>query len=70
MDEKRAPEMDIARHLDRHGTKIEAHMPESGDRAVSEVILDQARRVSADLRRDGRLWPFASARMGARRGDA
>ena len=49
MDEKRAPEMDIARHLDRHGTKIEVHMPESGDRAVSEVILDQARRISADL---------------------
>ena len=48
-DEKRAPEMDIARHLDRHGTKIEVHMPESGDRAVSEVILDQARRISADL---------------------
>ena len=46
---KRAPEMDIARHLDRHGTKIEVHMPESGDRAVSEVILDQARRISADL---------------------
>ena len=48
-DEKRAPEMDIARHLDRHGTNIEVHMVESGDSAVSEVILEQARRVAADL---------------------
>ena len=47
--EKRASEMDIARHLERHGTRVEVQMVESGASAVSEVILDQARRVSADL---------------------
>ena len=47
--EKRASEMDIARHLERHGTRVEVHMVESGASAVSEVILDQARRASADL---------------------
>jgi nucleotide-binding universal stress UspA family protein len=40
---------DIARHLDRYGTAVEMTVIESGDRLVSEVILDQARRMSADL---------------------
>jgi nucleotide-binding universal stress UspA family protein len=48
-DEKREPGMDIARHLDRHGTKVEVTMLESEGQPVSQVILDQARRVSADL---------------------
>jgi nucleotide-binding universal stress UspA family protein len=42
-------EMDVARHLDRHGTKVEIEILESDGRPVSEVILDQARRMSADL---------------------
>lgn len=48
-NERREPGTDIARHLDRHGTRVEIEMVESGGRAVSEVILDQARRMSADL---------------------
>lgn len=43
------PEADIAKHLDRHGAKVEAHEVASEGREVSEVLLDQARRVSADL---------------------
>jgi nucleotide-binding universal stress UspA family protein len=46
---KDEPEADIARHLDRHGTKVEVSLLETGERTVCEVILDQARRMSADL---------------------
>ena len=66
-DEKRAPEMDIARHLDRHGTNIEVHMVESGDSAVSEVILEQARRVAADLVVMGGYGHSRAREMDARR---
>ncbi|WP_157961357.1 universal stress protein [Microvirga flavescens] len=46
---KGAAAIDIARHLDRHGTKVEITIAESGNRGISDVILDQARRLSADL---------------------
>jgi nucleotide-binding universal stress UspA family protein len=48
-DEKREPEMDVARYLDRHGTKVEIEILESDGRPVSDVVLDQARRMSAEL---------------------
>lgn len=44
-----APAADIAKHLGRLGTSVEVCAVESQDRRVSEVILDQARRMSADL---------------------
>jgi nucleotide-binding universal stress UspA family protein len=44
-----APAADIAKHLDRLGTSVEVNTIESQGREVSEVILDQARRLSADL---------------------
>ncbi|MGO4570827.1 universal stress protein [Microvirga sp. 2TAF3] len=44
-----APDIDLARHLDRYGTNVEVSLLESGGRAVSEIILDQARRMSADV---------------------
>ncbi|MBF9232657.1 universal stress protein [Microvirga alba] len=43
------PVADIARYLDHHGTQVEANIVESDGRGVSDVILDQARRLSADL---------------------
>lgn len=49
VDEKREPGADLARHLDRHGTKVEIELVESAGRAVGEVILDRAHRMSADL---------------------
>jgi nucleotide-binding universal stress UspA family protein len=42
-------EADIARHLDRHGALVEARVLDREERGVSEILLDQARRVSADL---------------------
>ncbi|WP_210496169.1 universal stress protein [Microvirga antarctica] len=43
------PAADIAAHLDRHGAKVDVNVVTSGDRDVSEVILEQAKRLSADL---------------------
>jgi nucleotide-binding universal stress UspA family protein len=48
-DARREPEMDIARHLGRHGAKVEVHMIDRNGRPVGDVILEQARRLSADL---------------------
>jgi nucleotide-binding universal stress UspA family protein len=48
-DGKGEPGADIATHLDRHGSRAELVAASSDGRAVSEVILDQARRMSADL---------------------
>jgi len=42
-------DLDIARHLERYGTDVEVNLVGSDGRAVSEVILDQAHRMSADL---------------------
>jgi nucleotide-binding universal stress UspA family protein len=47
---KEAPAADIARHLDRLGAKqVEVHLVESKDRQISEVLIAEARRVSAGL---------------------
>ncbi|WP_194164589.1 universal stress protein [Microvirga thermotolerans] len=46
---KPALDLDVARHLERYGTEVEVNLARSDGRAVSEVILDQARRMSADL---------------------
>jgi nucleotide-binding universal stress UspA family protein len=43
------PEIEVARHLDRHGTRVEVSLLESGGRPVSEIIRDEARRLSTDL---------------------
>jgi nucleotide-binding universal stress UspA family protein len=43
------PGSDIARHLGRIGTEVEVVCSESGGRRVSEILLDQAHRMSADL---------------------
>ena len=48
-DAKREPGMDIARHLNRHGTAVEIVMLESETKVVSDVLLEQAGRMSADL---------------------
>lgn len=47
--EKHEPGMDVARHFGRLGTKVEVNSLRSDGKPVSEVILDQARRLSADL---------------------
>jgi nucleotide-binding universal stress UspA family protein len=47
--EKRAPEMDIAKQLNRYGTQVEVSLTESAGSTVGDVVLDQARRMSADL---------------------
>jgi nucleotide-binding universal stress UspA family protein len=44
-----APDIDLARHLDRYGTNVEVSLLDSGGRPVGEIILDQARRMSADV---------------------
>lgn len=43
------PGSEIARHLDRHRAKVEIALIDRGGRRVSDVILEQARRMSADL---------------------
>lgn len=48
-DGRGEPEADAARHLSRHGAAVEVKAVESGGRAVSEVLLEEAARVSADL---------------------
>jgi nucleotide-binding universal stress UspA family protein len=44
-----ASSSDIAKHLDRHGARIEVSIADSNGRNVSDVILEQATRASADL---------------------
>ncbi len=48
-DGQSEPAADIAKHLDRLGTSVEVSIAESRGRDVSDVILEQARRMSADL---------------------
>lgn len=43
------PVADISRHLSRHGTHVEAEIVESKGRELTEIILEHARRFSADL---------------------
>ena len=47
--QKVTPELDVARHIGRYGTSVEINMRQSGGRPVSEVILEQAHRMPADL---------------------
>lgn len=48
-DGKSEPAADLAKHLDRHGAQVEVVVIESQSRSVSEIILEQAARISADL---------------------
>ncbi|PVE23376.1 universal stress protein [Microvirga sp. KLBC 81] len=43
------PAADIAKHISRYGAPVEVTTAESQGRDVSDVILEQARRTSADL---------------------
>lgn len=43
------PAADIAKHVSRYGHTVEVNIIESQGRDVSEIILEQARRISADL---------------------
>jgi nucleotide-binding universal stress UspA family protein len=43
------PAADIAKHISRYGAPVEVTTAESQGRDVSDVILEQARRISADL---------------------
>ena len=46
---KSEPAADLAKHLDRHGAQVEVVVAKSRGRSVSDVILEQAGRISADL---------------------
>ncbi|MFI5015380.1 MAG: universal stress protein, partial [Hyphomicrobiales bacterium] len=41
--------VDIAAHLDRRGVKVAIRLVSAGKRSVSEALLDEARKRSADL---------------------
>lgn len=43
------PTADIAKHISRYGAPVEVSIAQSQGRDVSEVILEQARKASADL---------------------
>jgi nucleotide-binding universal stress UspA family protein len=43
------PTADIAKHISRYGAPVEVSVVRSQGRDVSDVILEQARRISADL---------------------
>ena len=43
------PEADVLRHLSRHGAAAEAVSIAAGERSTAEALLDEARRLSADL---------------------
>jgi nucleotide-binding universal stress UspA family protein len=44
-----APMTDIATHLARHGVSATVDLAPASDKSVANVLLDEARRVSADL---------------------
>jgi nucleotide-binding universal stress UspA family protein len=48
-DASAAAAADIAAHLDRHGVRVEVSAIEGGDRAIAEVLREEARRMKADL---------------------
>ncbi|MCB8819384.1 universal stress protein [Microvirga rosea] len=48
-DGKSSLDIDIARHLNRYGSQVEVDFVTSNGRAVSDIILDHAHRMSADL---------------------
>jgi nucleotide-binding universal stress UspA family protein len=41
--------IDIAAHLDRHGVNVEIVTVEAGERTVAQALIDEARKMSADL---------------------
>jgi nucleotide-binding universal stress UspA family protein len=41
--------IDIAAHLDRHGVNVEIVAVEAGERTVAQALIDEARKMSADL---------------------
>lgn len=43
------PGADIARHLARHGVKTNVVVLKSGNKAVSSILLDHARKARANL---------------------
>jgi nucleotide-binding universal stress UspA family protein len=47
--EREDPTADIAKHISRYGAPVEVSIEQSRGRDISEVILDQARKISADL---------------------
>ena len=49
LDTDNAPTADIAKHICRFGAPVDVSVVERQGRDVSDVILDQARRASADL---------------------
>ncbi len=48
-DSSSEPAADIAKHISRYGTSVEVNILESQGRDVSDIILEQAHRISADL---------------------
>ena len=48
-DERYAHAADIAAHLDRHGAKVEVSATAANGASIAAVLLDEARRMSADL---------------------
>jgi nucleotide-binding universal stress UspA family protein len=48
-DGRSDPLVDIARHISHYGTPVEVAIEQSQGRDVSDVILEQARTMSADL---------------------
>ncbi|KLK92266.1 hypothetical protein AA309_14805 [Microvirga vignae] len=48
-DSNNQPTADIAKHISRYGAPVEVSIVQSQGRDVSDVILEQARRTSADL---------------------
>lgn len=47
--EEAEPEADLLRHLSRHTAAAEAVSIAAGERSTAEALVDEARRVSADL---------------------
>jgi nucleotide-binding universal stress UspA family protein len=41
--------IDIAAHLDRHGVNVEIVAIQAGERTVAQALIDEARKMSADL---------------------
>ena len=62
------PGADLGQHLARHGFKVDVKHITSPDIDVPSTILSHASDSSADMIVMGGIWPFALARVRARRG--
>jgi nucleotide-binding universal stress UspA family protein len=49
VEERESQAVDIAAHLDRHGANVEISAIDANGGTVGAVLLDEARRMSADL---------------------